>query len=67
MNWNLEGLHVTGWYMGSIPVEGCVEESRVKYGGTISHTVVLDSPIIVFGAKRERVILEHADIEAAIC
>lgn len=63
MNWNLEGLSVSGRYMGSFPVSGRVELSRVKYGGAVSHHIVLESPITVYGAVRERVILDHSDIE----
>lgn len=57
--WNLEGMTVTGLYMGDIPVTGKVELSRVKYGGEVSHHVVLDTPVAVFGTMRDRVILEH--------
>jgi len=59
VNWNLEGLSVRGMYMGKFPVVGTVELSRVKYGGEVSHHVVLDESIEVFGAIRDRVILEH--------
>lgn len=62
MNWNLEGLSVTGMYMGEFPVSGRVELSRVKYGGGIQHTVVLDEPIQVYSAMRERVLLDHANV-----
>ena len=61
--WNLEGLTVRGLYMGSIPVAGRVELSRVKYGGEVSHHVALDSPVEVYGAVRDRVILEHRYVE----
>lgn len=61
--WNLEGLQVKGLYMGSIPVAGRVELSRVKYGGEVSHHVVLESPVTVYGAVRDRVILEHKFVE----
>ena len=60
--WNLENLRVTGNYMGSVPVSGMVTESRVKYGGTVCHTVALDNPITVFGAIRECVILDNCEI-----
>jgi hypothetical protein len=59
MNWNLEGLRINGLYMGMFPISGKVDISRVKYGGEVSHHVVLDEPIKVYGAMRERVILEH--------
>ena len=61
-NWNLEGLHVTGMYMGEFPVSGRVELSRVKYGGGIQHTVVLDEAIQVYSAVRDRVLLNHENV-----
>jgi hypothetical protein len=61
--WNLEGMQVSGMYMGEFPVSGVVELSRVKYGGEVSHHVNLETPIVVFGATRDRVILEHKFIE----
>ena len=61
--WNLEGLRVEGLYMGEFPVEGRVELSRVRYGGGVSHHVVLESPVTVYGAVRDRVILEHKFVE----
>jgi len=60
--WNLEGMKVWGTYLNTFPVGGTVTLSRVKYGGGVCHTVQLNSPILVFGAIRERVILEHSDI-----
>jgi hypothetical protein len=62
MNWNLEGLHVTGLYMDEFPVAGLVTLSRVKYGGGVQHTVVLDEPIQVYSAMRERVLLDHENV-----
>lgn len=62
MSWNLEGLHVEGKYMGDIPVTGRVESSRVKYGGGVQHTVVLYSPIRVYNATRDRVLLDNKDV-----
>ena len=62
MNWNLEGLKVTGMYMGEFPVTGRVELSRVKYGGGIQHTVVLDEPIQVYSSVRDRVLLDHENV-----
>ena len=62
MSWNLEGKKVSGSYLGEIPYTGVVEESRVKYGGKISNTIVLDSPIVVFGEFRTRIIAETDQI-----
>lgn len=61
-NWNLEGLRVTGMYMGEFPVSGRVESSRVKYGGGVQHTVVLDEAIQVYSAVRDRVLLNHENV-----
>lgn len=61
-NWNLEGLMVEGSYMGEFPITGRVDLSRVKYGGMVSHHVVLDAPITVYGAVRDRVMIEHSDV-----
>ena len=61
--WIYENMRVTGKYMNMFPVSGVVELSRVAYGGTVKHTVLLDNPIEVFGAIRDRVILNHSDIE----
>lgn len=63
MEWNLEGMTVTGKYLGDFPVTGKVELSRVKYGGEVSHHIVLETPIVVYGEIRERVILEHRNVE----
>ena len=59
--WNLEGLTVRGTYFG-VPVEGVVTESRVKYGGTVQHTVDLFFPITVFGSERTTVLLDANEI-----
>lgn len=59
MNWNLEGLHVTGKYLGDFPVAGRVTSSRVMYGGRVQHTVTLDQPLHVYSAVRDTVLLEH--------
>lgn len=61
--WNLEGMTITGKYMGEFPVAGVVELSRVKYGGEVSHHVKLTTPIVVYGTTRDRVILEHGFVE----
>lgn len=61
--WNYEGMTVTGKYLGEFPVSGVVELSRVAYGGKVKHTIVLPEPIMVYGAERDRVILDMAEIE----
>ena len=44
MAWNLEGKNVAGKYHG-VSFEGVVLESRVRYGGQVSHTIELDHAI----------------------
>ena len=63
--WNLEGMMVSGLYMGEhkFPVKGKVELSRVAYGGEVKHHIALEEPIEVYGAMRDRVILEHGYIQ----
>lgn len=62
MNWNLEGKRVNGLYMGMFPYTGLVTESRVKYGGQVQHTVVVDEPFRVHGDLRERVLVSITEI-----
>ena len=59
--WNLEGQIVRGEYFGS-PVEGVVTESRVKYGGSVQHTVDLFFPITIFGDERTTVLLDDTEV-----
>lgn len=44
-NWIREGQRVRAAYLTDTIVVGTVLESRVKYGGTVQHTLVLDEPI----------------------
>jgi hypothetical protein len=49
--------------METFPVAGLVTLSRVKYGGDVQHTVVLDEPIKIYGPEvRERVLLDHKNV-----
>ncbi len=58
----LDGSRVVGMYMGDIAVSGTVDMSRIAYGGMLSHHVVLDNPVNVYGRVRDRVILEDKEI-----
>ena len=62
MDWNLEGKRVNGLYMGLFPYAGLIEESRVKYGGTVQHTVVVDEPFKVFGEIRQRLLVDTNEV-----
>jgi hypothetical protein len=58
MDWNLEGKRINGMYLGLFPYTGTVESSRVKLGGTVQHTVIVDEPFKVYGEMRERILVE---------
>jgi hypothetical protein len=48
--------------MGLFPYSGLVENSRVKYGGDVQHTVVVDEPFKVYGEVRERILVSVAEV-----
>ena len=62
MQWDLEGLKIDAIYLEDHPVTGKVELSRVAFGGRVHHTIVLDTPINLYGTPRERVIVEHQTV-----
>ena len=59
--WNLEGLTVRGYYFGH-QVEGVVILSRVKFGGSVQHTVDLFFPITMYGQERITVLLDASEV-----
>ena len=59
--WNLEGQTVRGYYFGH-QVEGVVILSRVKYGGSVQHTVDLFFPITIYGQERTSVLLDANEV-----
>jgi hypothetical protein len=63
MSWNLEGLRVKATYLDMFPVTGVVTLSRVAYGGSVNHHITLDTPITVYGAVRDSVIIEHSQVQ----
>jgi hypothetical protein len=62
MNWDLTDMVVEGMYLDQFKVRGRVELSRVAYGGDVKHTIVLDTPINVYGAERDRVVISHKEV-----
>jgi len=59
-NWDsLIGERINGLYMGLFPYTGMVIDSRVKYGGKIQHTVIVDEPFMVYGELRDRILVEN--------
>ena len=61
MSWSREGKQVSANYLGLHRITGEVTESRVAYGGSVKHTVLLDEPIVVYGTRRETIILGSSD------
>lgn len=59
MQWNLEGQRINGIYLGLWPYTGTVESSRVKYGGTVQHTVKVDQPFEAYGEVRDRILVNN--------
>jgi hypothetical protein len=62
MSWNLEGKKVSGKYLDEFVFIGTVVESRVKYGGKVSNTIVLDIPVTVFGEVRTKFLMDSDQI-----
>lgn len=62
MSWNKEGQRVAGVYLNAYTVSGVVTESRVRYGGTVQHTVKLDAPVTVFGRIADVLLLDNNDL-----
>lgn len=60
--WNKEGQRVAGVYLGAYTVSGVVTASRVRYGGTVQHTVQLDQPQQVFGRSAEVLLLDDTEL-----
>jgi hypothetical protein len=63
MNWILDGKQVMGKYLDEYFFTGVVEESRVKYGGKVSNTIVLDEPIEVFGELKTKVLMDSDQLK----
>lgn len=63
MSWNLEGQKVEGKYLNEYFFTGTVVESRVKYGGKVGNTIVLETPIQVFGEMRTKVLMDSDEIK----
>lgn len=66
MDWNLEGKRVNGLYLGLFPYAGLVTNSRVKYGGTVQHTVSVDEPFKAYGEVREHILVDTAEVNRII-
>ena len=65
MGWNKDGSTVKADYLG-IVITGVVESSRVKYGGSVQYTVVLDEPVYIQwrNATTDRLLVDDKDLIA---
>jgi len=64
--WDHTGWRAEGRYLDRFPFKGKIESSRVKHGGKVQHTIVLDSPLQVFGAVRGRILMIHEEVEVSL-
>lgn len=46
-NFDRQGQWIIAKYIGECFVTGVVQETRVKYGGTVQHTIISDSPAVI--------------------
>jgi hypothetical protein len=44
MGWIKDGQRVNARYLGTEALPGIIVESRVRYGGKVCYTVILDQP-----------------------
>jgi hypothetical protein len=63
MSWDKEGQYVQWKYLGEIPVSGTISHSRVKYGGGVQHTVILDRPTEVRGRIADSLLLDDEELD----
>lgn len=63
MGWVKDGEHINARYLGQ-PVSGTVIESRVKYGGSVQYTVVLDQPVQLRWRSEptDRLLIDHNEL-----
>jgi hypothetical protein len=63
MSWDKQGQHITAMYQGH-RVSGTVDTSRVKYGGSVQHLVLLDNPILLAWRSEhtDRLLIDHNEL-----
>jgi len=52
-NFDRQGQWIIAKYLDSAWVTGIVQETRVKYGGKVQHTIISDSPTYIGEELRE--------------
>jgi hypothetical protein len=62
MSWDRTGQKVEATYLKEYTISGTVVLSRVKYGGTVQHTVELDTPLALFGTVRDRILVDEPEL-----
>jgi hypothetical protein len=64
-SWIKDGQRIKARYM-DVPVTGVVESSRVRYGGLVQYTVILEEPIqLPWRAEpTDRVLIDCNEISA---
>lgn len=61
MGWNKDGSTIKAEYL-TYPVVGVVEESRVKYGGTVQYRVRLNEPLFLpWSSEQTDIVLVDED------
>ena len=66
MSWDRTGQKVSALYLKAHPVSGTVLDSRVKYGGTVQHTLQLDPPRVLFGTHRDLLIVNEPEVTGVL-
>lgn len=67
-NFDRQGQWVIAKYLDSAWVTGTVQETRVKYGGKVQHSILSDSPTYVNDELREvgsTFLVEEGDVSEA--
>lgn len=66
-SWYLDGYKVIAEYFGNT-VKGTVESSRVKYGGRVQHTVILDEPVSLpwRSEPKTRVLIDDINVKEVL-
>lgn len=57
--WERKNQVIHGNYLGRYPYAGVVRSSRVKFGGSVQHTVDLFESIWVHGAERFTILVNE--------
>lgn len=59
--WDRSNQRIRGVYLGEYEYDGIVRSSRIKYGGTVQHTVDLLDSIEVYGDQRDVIVVNESE------